>query len=319
MDITYDIVEEKPDAYEGVETQASPAFKGLCVAFKISAKYFEDMIKDGWEDVDQLLGLDRAWSDHILALAPNGGQRRNFERLMARVEAGPLAEQAVGRLSKQQKRQQQGEQNKAADALPAKDAGAATCPGPSDATDDAVDQKTTPSPVPQAKSAFEVHKPRRLELLKACAETGYDRNVAYVMSLLRKYVDEFAPLSSDDIKEKQMYVNLLTECTKHVEAKVQGIAMYIYKSITGEDSDKRLRFARKHLGLAAPPADNKARVGPQGGVARPWRQSFRPRWNPQQGQRGWGFRSSLGAAKQAGACFRCQKRGHMARDCKEIL
>ena len=68
--------------YGGTDTQASPAFKGLCV----SAKYFEDLVKDGWEDVDQLLGLDRAWIDHILALAPNGGQRRNFERLMARLD-----------------------------------------------------------------------------------------------------------------------------------------------------------------------------------------------------------------------------------------
>ena len=54
----------------------------------------------------------------------------------------------------------------------------------------------------QAKSALEVHKPRRLELLRACMETGYDRNVAYVMSLLRTYVDEFSPLSSEDWKEK---------------------------------------------------------------------------------------------------------------------
>ena len=34
----------------------------------------------------------------------------------------------------------------------------------------------------------------------------YDRNVAYVMALLRKYVSEFAPLSPEDIKEKQLYV-----------------------------------------------------------------------------------------------------------------
>ena len=78
--------QEKPEAYGGTDTQAGPAFKGLCAAFKISAKYFEDLVKDGWEDVDQLLGLDRAWIDHILALAPNGGQRRNFERLMARLD-----------------------------------------------------------------------------------------------------------------------------------------------------------------------------------------------------------------------------------------
>ena len=173
--------------------------------------------------------------------------------------------------------------------------------------------------VMQAKSALEVHKPRRLELLKACTETGYDRNVAYVMSLLRKYVDEFAPLTPDDVKEKQMYSNLLAECTKHVEAKVQGVAMYIYKSITGEESDKRLRFARKHLGLNAPPTDVRARVGQQGGIARPWRPGPRSRWFYQQSQRGRGARSTLGFAKQTGACFRCLKSGHMARDCKEIL
>ena len=87
----------------------------------------------------------------------------------------------------------------------------------------------------QAKSALEAHKPLRLELLKACTETGYDRNVAYVMSLLRRYVDEFIPLSPEDIQEKQLYTNLLSECSKHVEAKTEGIAMYIYKSITGEN------------------------------------------------------------------------------------
>ena len=100
----------------------------------------------------------------------------------------------------------------------------------------------------------------RLELLKACTETGYDRNVAYVMSLLRRYVEEFNPLTSEDWKEKHLYVNLLNECAKHVNAKMEGIAMYIYKSITGEDSDKRLRFARKHLGAGSPPLDTQARA-----------------------------------------------------------
>ena len=75
----------------------------------------------------------------------------------------------------------------------------------------------------QAKSDLEVHKPRRLKLLKACTETGYDSNVAYVMSLLRKYIDEFVPLTTEDVKEKQLYVNLLAECTKHVEAKTGGV------------------------------------------------------------------------------------------------
>ncbi len=107
-----------------------------------------------------------------------------------------------------------------------------------------------------------------MELLRACTETGYDRNVAYVMSLLRKYVDDFAPLTAEDLKERHLYINLLSECTKHVEANMPGVAMYIYKSITGEDSDKRLRFARKHLGLSAPPMDNKGRLVSQAGSVR---------------------------------------------------
>ena len=160
----------------------------------------------------------------------------------------------------------------------------------------------------QAKSALEVSKPRRLELLKACTETGYDRNVAYVMSLLRKYVEEFVPLSTD----------LLAECTKNVEAKMQGIAMYIYKSITGEDSDKRLRFARKHLGLSAPPADTKARFGVQGGAFKQSLQDFRPGWNTMQVRRP-GAPGARGRAKESGSCFRCFKKGHWARDYKEIM
>ena len=144
----------------------------------------------------------------------------------------------------------------------------------------------------QARSALEVHKPRRLELLRACAETGYDKNVAYVMSLLRKYVEEFTPLSSEDLKEKQVYVNLLAYCNRHAEAKIEGIAMYIYKSITGEDSDKRLRFARKHLGLTCPPSESKARVVNPGGLNRgrqgsPYRGGqFRQPWGLSRGGSG---------------------------------
>ena len=163
---------------------------------------------------------------------------------------------------------------------------------------------------PQAKSALEVHKPGRLQLLKACTETGYDRNVAYVMALLRKYVSEFVPLSPEDIKEKQLYVNLLSDCNKHVEAKTPGIAMYIYKSITGEDSDKRLRFARKHLGHIVPPGDVKPRSAAQSGTAfragQPQRQGFRQFRQP-------------GVPRDRDVCFRCRKRGHFSRDCKEIL
>ena len=59
-----------------------------------------------------------------------------------------------------------------------------------------------------------------MELLRACTETGYDRNVAYVMSLLRKYVEDFVPLTTEDLKERHLYLNLLSECTKHVEKKL---------------------------------------------------------------------------------------------------
>ena len=168
----------------------------------------------------------------------------------------------------------------------------------------------------QAKSALEVHKPKRLELLKACLETGYDRNVAYVMSLLRSYVDEFSPLTPEDVREQQLYVNLLSDCTKHVQAKTPGIAMYIYKSITGEDSDKRLRFSRKHLGLIAPPAELKAQSPPnQGFFSRPARQPLRDRGDFRQPRQAQFPR----VPRARDICFRCRKKGHFARDCKEIM
>ncbi len=118
-----------------------------------------------------------------------------------------------------------------------------------------------------------------MELLKVCTETGYDRNVAYAMSLLRKYVEEFVPLTAEDIKEKQLYANILTQCTKHVEARTEGVAMYIYKSITGEDSDKPLRLARKHLGLGSPPSEvNRNRAKAPAVPQEPFRQGFRSGW-----------------------------------------
>ena len=151
-------------------------------------------------------------------------------------------------------------------------------------------------------------------------ETGYDRNVAYVMALLRTYIDEFTPLSSEDWKEKHFYVNLLSECTKHVEAKTEGVAMYIVKSITGEDSDKRLRFARKHLGLAHPPMESKGRGTNPGswGDARS-RQGAPYRRGYQQARQPRVTRRALAVPRARDTCYRCQKKGHFARDCKEIM
>ena len=144
-------------------------------------------------------------------------------------------------------------------------------------------------------------------LLKACTETGYDRNVAYVMALLRKYVSEFTPLSLEDLKEKQ----LLCESSFRLHQAISGIAMYIYKSITGEDSDKRLRFARKHLGHITSPTDGRGRSAAQSGVfarsRQPQRQNFRQ------------FRQPSGIPRDRDVCFRCRKRGNFARDCKEII
>ena len=151
-------------------------------------------------------------------------------------------------------------------------------------------------------------------------ETGYDRNVAYVMSLLRTYVDEFSPLSSEDWKEKHFYVNLLSECTKHVEAKIEGVAMYIYKSITGEDSDKRLRFARKHLGSAQSPAESKGRGVGQGGWAEMRGEQRAPYVRGyQQARQPWVPRKAFSAPRARDICYQCQKKGHFARDCKEIM
>ncbi|XP_038056426.1 uncharacterized protein LOC119728308 [Patiria miniata] len=310
MENMFDQVEENAGAYAEIANEgAGPLFRGLCATFKISKKYFEALIADGWDDPEQFQDLSPEWRDHILALAPNGGQKRNVEKLFDRVEAGPLSGPAPKKRRVQPSASSDDGKDKAGPS------GISTVEaGPSQVA--AAANQGSGSTSSQAKSALEVHKPRRLELLKACLETGYDRNVAYVMSLLRSYVDEFAPLSTEDMKEQQLYVNLLSDCTKHVQAKTPGIAMYIYKSITGEDSDKRLRFSRKHLGLSAPPSELKAQSSAsQGFLNRPARQPLRFRGDlrqPRQGQFSRGPR-------ERDVCFRCRRKGHYARDCKEIV
>ena len=80
-------------AYGDLGEAVGASFKGLCTTFKISEKCFQALIEDGWDDAEQLGDLTDAWKVQVLALAPNGGQRRNLEKLIQRVEAGPLHEQ----------------------------------------------------------------------------------------------------------------------------------------------------------------------------------------------------------------------------------
>ena len=72
--------------------QVEPLFKGLCSAFKILSQCFQALIEDGWNEVEQLADLTEGWKAHVLSLAPNGGQKRNLEKMLQRAEAGPLEE-----------------------------------------------------------------------------------------------------------------------------------------------------------------------------------------------------------------------------------
>ena len=91
MEDTFESVQEKAEAYPDVGGDGvSPLFRGLCAAFRISSKFFESLVEDGWDDPEQLKGLSPEWRAHIRDLAPNGGQKRNLERMLERVDAGPL-------------------------------------------------------------------------------------------------------------------------------------------------------------------------------------------------------------------------------------
>ncbi|XP_038053363.1 uncharacterized protein LOC119725843 [Patiria miniata] len=86
----YEIVEDNVQAYGDTDEPVSASFRGLCETFKISKRCFQVLVEDGWDDVHQLHDLDKNWRSHVLALAPNGGQKRNLEKMLDRVEAGPL-------------------------------------------------------------------------------------------------------------------------------------------------------------------------------------------------------------------------------------
>ena len=90
MSDLFDIVEESEEAYGTAGESCSKIFRGLCAKYRISARCFESLVEDGWDDPSQFRDLSPVWIDHVLALAPNGGQKRNIERMLERVEAGPL-------------------------------------------------------------------------------------------------------------------------------------------------------------------------------------------------------------------------------------
>ncbi|XP_038047657.1 uncharacterized protein LOC119725244 [Patiria miniata] len=90
MSEAYDIVEESEEAYGAAGEPCSKIFRGLCSRYKISARCFECLVEDGWDDPSQFKDMSSSWKDHALALAPNGGQKRNIEMMLERVDAGPL-------------------------------------------------------------------------------------------------------------------------------------------------------------------------------------------------------------------------------------
>ncbi|XP_038058837.1 uncharacterized protein LOC119730136 [Patiria miniata] len=80
---------EDAAAYENIASErASPLFRGLCASFRVSDRCFQALLDDGWDHPDQFRDLTSEWRDHILALAPNGGQKKNVEKLLDRVQAG---------------------------------------------------------------------------------------------------------------------------------------------------------------------------------------------------------------------------------------
>ena len=78
-------------------------------------------MEDGWDEVEQLADLTDAWKAHVLALDPNGGQRRNLERLIQRVEAGPLEERPPKKRRHEEEEVEPGPVATAAQSEPAKE------------------------------------------------------------------------------------------------------------------------------------------------------------------------------------------------------
>ena len=65
-------------------------FRGLCTSYKITNRCFGSLIEDGWDDPAQFQDMSAEWRNHVLALAPYEGQKRNLEIMLLRVDAAPL-------------------------------------------------------------------------------------------------------------------------------------------------------------------------------------------------------------------------------------
>ena len=85
-------LQENEGAYGAAGQHCSVIFRGLCTEFRVSPRCFESLVEDGWDDPSQFEDISAEWKEQILLLAPNGGQKRNLEKMLERVEAGPLDE-----------------------------------------------------------------------------------------------------------------------------------------------------------------------------------------------------------------------------------
>ena len=119
-------------------------FRGLCSKYRITSRCFEQLVGDGWDDVEQLKDLSPSWRDHILSLAPNGGQKRNLEKMLERVEIGPLDEAVPRKKARSGETRDVGESSQAAGSS----SGPACAEGPSSEAsgDPAPSQKPSTSP-----------------------------------------------------------------------------------------------------------------------------------------------------------------------------
>ena len=93
-------LQENEGAYGAAGQHCSAIFRSLCKKFRVSPRCFESLVEDGWDDPSQFEDISAEWKEHILLLAPNGGQKRNLEKMLERVEAGPLDERVPKKKAK---------------------------------------------------------------------------------------------------------------------------------------------------------------------------------------------------------------------------
>ena len=122
-------LQENEGAYGAAGQHCSAIFRSLCKKFRVSPRCLESLVEDGWDDPSQCEDISAEWKEQILLLAPNGGQKRNLEKMLERVEAGPLDERVPKKKAKVEASSQgDGSNHSSAGAAAGAEAGAEAAP-----------------------------------------------------------------------------------------------------------------------------------------------------------------------------------------------